>query len=127
VQVAIFPTTPGVPLSGRDVHDGAGMTRHVLAVETGLNQPPLATMELAFAREQPLSEEIARLLERAALREVAMLDHEHVVNEIGMVDEEETLATGADFDHVAVFTRQARQKVEPVAPKLPKRAAGKPA
>ena len=92
-----------------------GVRGDALAVEGGLRESALAAVQVAFAQEQPLADELARALSAAALEEVVVVVDEYVADALGAVDEEDALAADAEGRDVAVLAREFEHEVERVA------------
>ena len=71
-------------------------------MERRLNQPPLAQVVFAFAREETVPEQLARPLETAALPEVPLVRDEDVLHHLWMAERDDVLACGGDVHDVAV-------------------------
>ena len=71
------------------------VAREPLLVKGRLDEPALAQMVLALAREQPLAQQHLRHLERASLHERLLLAHEHRLDVIRMREQRDALRARA--------------------------------
>ena len=87
-------------------HD-AGVGGDPPAVERRLQHPPLAQVEVALARQEPVAEHDPRALEPRPLLERALVRHEHLARQVGPHDDEDVLRADPEVDEVAVARAQA--------------------
>ena len=76
------------------------------AVERGLHHPPLAQVEVALARQEPVSEHDLGALEPGPLLERALVGDEHLARQVGAHDDEHMLRADPKMDQVAVARAQ---------------------
>jgi hypothetical protein len=88
-----------------------------LPVERGLREPPLARVELAFAREEPFAEEELRPFQAAALAEVVLAGDEDVLDEVRVLHEIAVARAGPEAHDVPrILARDAGEELERIAP-----------
>ena len=95
-------------------------------MEGRLREAALPAVVLALARQKPFTEQTLRALQRAPLVEAFVVRDEHVADEVGMIEEKGALRPDAEPRHVAVVAREAREKLERVAPEREHVAARPP-
>jgi hypothetical protein len=93
-------------------------------VESGLREAPLAEMEVTLVRQQAVSEDEPRALERAPLQEVFLVGDQDIADEIRMIEEDEWLAADSKAADVAVFGGALGEDAEGVTVKAEKEVAG---
>ena len=75
-----------------------------------LNDAALPLVVGTVAGQQPVSQQLAGPLERAALGELRLVDDEDLADVIGMVDEERALAAHPEERNIAVVTGETAEE-----------------
>jgi hypothetical protein len=75
----------------------------------------LASVEVAFAREQPFAEKVVPADDAAALEEVGVVGREHALDVLRVVEQIDVPPPDLEVDDVAVFARHPLHEPERVA------------
>ena len=124
VHVHDVPIPPGGlrPRGGRREH--LRVAGHPAAVEERLHQPTLPKVQLALAREQPLTEHALRHLQRLTLHERSLLADQHLPDQIRMVQEDLALGSETEARDVAVLPGDTEERPGRVPPERERERAG---
>jgi len=107
-------------------HDRA-IAGHALAVERGLDQPPLAQPRVALGEQEPIAEERPQQAHAGALDEVPVAGHEQLLDGVRVVDEQDAERAHLRLDEVAVLARAFLVEAELVAAEVARGSAEVPA
>ena len=92
-----------------------------------LNEAPLAGVQRAVARQQPVAEEPPRAAQRSPFDEPMLVRDQHLLDVVGMIQKKDVERAEPEVRDVAVLGADARQKRQRIAPDLGKAAEKQPA
>ena len=69
-------------------------------MKRGLDHPTLAKMKRSLARDQTLTQQVLRTLQRTSLHELVCVDDEEIADEVGMIKKVPGLRAHAKERHV---------------------------
>ena len=121
------PFAPRVAPLGREPRHDARIVVEPHAMKGRLNKAPLAGMQRAVARQQPVAEEAPRAAQRSPFDEPMMVRHQHVLDVVGMIQKKDMERAKPDVDDVAVLGADPRQKRQRIAPDVGKASEKQPA
>ena len=92
-----------------------------------LRKPALAEVELAFANEKSVAQDLLDPLDREPFRETAVLRYKHFPDVIGMIEEVEIvlMIAEAELDDVAILVRKVGKEADGITAHRVKRGAGR--
>ena len=88
------------------------------AMKGRLNKAPLAGMQRAVARQQPVAEEAPRAAQRSPFHEPLMAGDQHLLDVVGMIQKKDVKRAKPEVRDVAVLGADARQKRQRIAADL---------
>ena len=118
VEVDLLAGPPAIAAALRVVHHGLAIGSDALAVEGGLDEPPLPPVELTVGGEQPLAEERLGPLEPQSLLEGMLLRDQHLLHVVGVAHQVGVGQADPQAHDVAVFTRHPRHEGQRVSAQL---------
>jgi hypothetical protein len=84
-------------------------------MERRLNEAALMAVQRSVARQQPVTEELARASERSPFDEAMLVRHEHLLDVVRMVQEIDTQRREPDMHDVALFGADAKHERKRIA------------
>ena len=99
---------PRVALLDAERRHDAGIFVQPHAMKGGLNEPPLAGVQRAVARQQPVAEQPPRAAQRSPFDEPMMVRHQHLLDVVGMIQQKHVERAEPEVRDVAVLGAHSR-------------------
>src|SRR4030095_4802143 len=105
-DVQRFPIPPTLSHAHRVRRHHFGIGGHSLAVEGGLSQTSLATMEIAFTRQQSFTQQAFGSLEHKPFGEALIVRDQNILDVVRMIEEKRLLRANLEVSNIAIALRE---------------------